>query len=33
MTPEQFEQIKAWAIVAALIILDGLTAALDTLTR
>ena len=30
MTPEQ---LKAWAIVAALIILDGLTAALDTLTR
>lgn len=27
------EQLKAWAIVAALIILDGLTAALDTLTR
>lgn len=33
MTPDQLEQIKAWAIVAALIILDGLTAALDTLTR
>lgn len=33
MTPDQLEQTKAWAIVAALIILDGLTAALDTLTR
>lgn len=33
MTPDQLEQLKAWAVVVALIILDGLAAALDPLTR